>query len=148
MNARNLAIAFGAAYLVIGVVGFIPGAVQPPPADAPALAMSAGYGYLFGVFPINVMHNIIHLVAGVWGIAAGVVGYGASRLFGQVWAVLFGLMTVMGFIPGAETMWGMAPLFGADIALHVVTAIVAAYIGWFALSEMTASAPQRATTHI
>jgi hypothetical protein len=40
------------------------------------------------------------------------------------------VLTVAGFIPGLETMFGLVPLFQNDIWLHALFALVAAYFGW------------------
>jgi hypothetical protein len=45
-------------------------------------------------------------------------------------AVIFGVLTVMGLIPGLNTVFGLIPLFGHDIWLHALTAIAAAYFGF------------------
>ena len=46
-------------------------------------------------------------------------------------AVVFALLTIMGLIPDMNTTLGLIPLFGADVALHALTTLVAAYFGWF-----------------
>lgn len=129
MTVRNFALFLGIVYVVIGVLGFIPGITQTPPPDAPPLAVGAGYGYLLGIFPINIVHNLIHLVVGVWGIAAAR-AWDTARLYARTLAVVFAVLTVMGLIPGLNTVFGLAPLFGVDIALHLLTALAAAYFGW------------------
>lgn len=131
MDARTLALIFGVAYALVGVLGFIPGLTQPPPEGAPSLALAAGYGSLLGLFPVNVLHNLIHLVAGLWGVAVWR-GMGSVRTYGRVLTVVFGAFVVMGLIPGLNTTFGLAPLFGNDVWLHALTAAITAYIGWFA----------------
>ncbi len=48
MLTRYFALIVGIVYLLVGIIGFIPGIVQPPAAGDPALAISAGYGRLLG----------------------------------------------------------------------------------------------------
>jgi hypothetical protein len=106
----------------------------------------AGYGLLFGLFPVNVVHNLVHLGVGIWGIAAYAT-YPAARVYAQALAVIFGILTIMGFFPVLSTLFGLAPLFGHDIWLHALTAIVAAYFGFRepAVMERTqAERPRRA----
>ena len=45
-------------------------------------------------------------------------------------AIIYGVLTIAGFVPGLSTLFGLAPLYGADIALHLGSAIIAAYFGW------------------
>lgn len=131
MTVRNFALFFGIVYALVGVLGFIPGITQTPPPGSPPLAVTAGYGFLLGIFAINIVHNLIHLVVGLWGIAASRT-FEMARLYARTLAVVFALLTVMGLIPGLNTVFGLAPIYGVDIALHLLTAVVAAYFGWAA----------------
>lgn len=96
--------------------------------------MGAGYGYLMGLFPVNVLHNIVHLVIGIWGILA-YRSFGASRLFSRALAIIYLLLAVMGLIPtlNMNTTFGLVPIFGLDVGLHLVTALIAAFFGWRSL---------------
>lgn len=144
MQTRYFALVAGVVYVLAGVAGFVPAFVTAPPAG-PDLAVETGYGRLFGLFPINVLHNLVHLAIGVWGLAA----YGswsAARTFARSLAVIYGVLAVMGFIPGLNTMFGLAPLFGHDIWLHAGTALVAAYFGFRTPVEAEATPSVDATT--
>jgi hypothetical protein len=129
MRTSTFALVFGIAYLAAGVLGLVPAALQPPPADAPATSFGVLYGYLLGLFPVNVLHSAVHLAIGLWGIAAwsgalSALGYARSL------ALLYGVLAVMGLVPGLNTVFGLLPLHGHDIWLHAGTAAVAAYFGW------------------
>ena len=129
MDTRYFALIIGIIYALVGLLGFVPAVRQPVPPEAPDLVVDASYGYLLGLFPINLLHNLVHLGIGIWGLAA----YRTlprARGFARSLAVFYGLLTVMGFIPGLHTLFGLVPLFGHDIWLHALTAIVAAYFGW------------------
>ena len=128
---RTFALAAGVAYVAAGVLGFVPGITQPPPPGAPDLAVDAGYGALFGLFPINVVHNVVHLAIGLWGLAASR-AFRAARQYAGGLAIIYGVLAVMGLVPGLNTMFGLAPIFGHDIWLHALTAAAAAYFGWMA----------------
>jgi len=131
MTVRTFALIAGIAYLAAGILGFVPQLLSPPPADAPQVGITAFYGYLLGLFPVNFMHNLVHLAIGAWGIAASRAAAGA-RAYAKSLAVIYGILTVMGLIPGLNTMFGLAPIHGHDVWLHAATAIVAAYFGWVA----------------
>ena len=129
MRTSSFALIFGIAYLAAGVLGLVPAALQPPPAGAPPTTFDVLYGYLLGLFPVNVLHSAVHLAIGVWGIVAwsgtvSAIGYARSL------AVLYGLLAVLGLVPGLNTLFGLLPLHGHDIWLHAGTALVAAYFGW------------------
>lgn len=70
MGIRYFALIAGIVYVIVGLLGFIPGFLHRPEAGATALTVEAGYGYLFGLFPVNILHNLVHLGVGIWGIVA------------------------------------------------------------------------------
>ena len=130
MTTRYFALVFGIAFLLAGILGFIPGLLTEP-VGGPDLAVDAGYGLLLGLFPVNILHNIVHIALGVWGIAAWRT-FTASRAYGRGLAVIYVVLAVMGLIPVLNTTFGLVPLWGHDIWLHALSAIVAAYFGWAA----------------
>jgi hypothetical protein len=136
MNAHTFALIFGIAYLGAGMLGLVPPALLPPPADAPATRFDVLYGYLFGLFPVNVLHSGVHLAIGLWGLAAWS-GAANPLTYARALAVVYGVLAVMGLIPGLNTVFGLIPIHGHDVWLHAATAAVAAYVGFF----------QKATTH-
>ncbi|HSK88718.1 MAG TPA: DUF4383 domain-containing protein, partial [Anaerolineales bacterium] len=59
---RYFALVVGAAFTMAGIAGFLPWFTTHPPADAPHLTVSTGYGLLLGLFPVNIIHNIFHFL--------------------------------------------------------------------------------------
>jgi hypothetical protein len=129
MQTKNFALIAGIIFLAIGVLGFFPAFRTMPPTHAPHMAVEGGYGYLFGLFPINYLHNIVHLAIGAWGIMAYRSATGA-RGYAKSIAIIYAVLAVMGIIPGLNRLGGLVPLFGHDVWLHALTAAVAAYFGW------------------
>lgn len=128
---RTAARIFGIIYLLVGILGFIP-ALAPPDATMPGMSM------LLGLFPINAFHNVVHLVVGLVGL--GIAGsLTNARAYFKALAVVYGLLTILGLIPATNTLWGLCPLQGWDIALHAVTAIAAIYFGWSAVEAAAAA---------
>lgn len=136
MRTRYFTLGFGIVYLLVGLLGFLPFVNSAPPAGAPHLGVTAGYGYLLGLFPVNVLHNVVHLLIGVAGIVA-YQGYAASRNYARGLAVLYVLLAVLGLFPVLQTTFGLIPIFGNDVWLHVASAIVAAYVGFVMREEGT-----------
>ena len=131
MAIRYFAIAAGVVYALVGLLGFVPGINVEGPPNAPPVTVSSFYGYLLGLFPVNLVHNLVHLAIGAWGIFAYTRGIPGSRAFARGLAILNAVLAVMGFIPGLNTVFGLVPLFGHDVWLHGLTAVIAAYFGWF-----------------
>lgn len=129
MKTRYFALIAGIVYTLVGILGFFPGASTQPGPNAPDLAVDSLYGWLLGLFAINILHNFVHLAIGIWGLAA-YRSYGGARGFARGLAILYAVFAVMGLIPGLNTTFGLVPLFGHDVWLHALTAAVAAYFGW------------------
>ena len=98
------------------------------PPDAPPLAVEHGHGLALGMFPVNTLHNIVHLLFAVLGIAAWAGGW--ARGYFQLLAVSYAVLAVMGLIPGTHTTFGLIPLWGNDVWLHAAIAGVSAYFGF------------------
>ena len=71
MRTATFALFAGIIYLSAGLVGLVPEALWPPPADAPApTRLMALYGTLLGLFAVNAAHSGVHILIGIWGVVA------------------------------------------------------------------------------
>jgi hypothetical protein len=129
MKTSTFALIFGLAYLAAGLLGLIPAMLTPPPIDAPATKFTFLYGYLLGLFPVNILETLVHLAVGAWGIAAWY-GSASSLTFARSLAVIYGALAIMGMLPMTHTLFGAVPIHSNDVWLHGVTAIIAAWFGW------------------
>lgn len=129
MRTSTFAVVAGFFYLAAGLTGLVPVMLVPPPADAPPTSFALLYGYLFGLFPVNVLHTALHLAVGFWGLCAWSQRCSALA-YSRALAAIFGLLAVLGMVPGLDTLFGVMPIHGHDVWLHGVTALVAAYFGW------------------
>jgi hypothetical protein len=125
MSTRTAALVFAIAFAMVGIVGFMPSA---PPADAPAPTVEHGHGMALGIFPVNTLHNIVHLAFAVLGLAAW--GSGHARGYFQLLAVSYALLAVLGLNTATNTTFGLIPIWGADVFLHAAVAIGAFYFGF------------------
>ncbi len=131
-TVQKLAAVFGVVFIIIAIVGFIaPGGMAMQPTD-PATAAK-----VFGMFPVNLAHNIVHLLFGIWGLAASR-SWAGSKQFFIVVGVLYALLTIVGFL--SPTGYGFVPLGASDIGLHCVLAIVMLAIGFTAKPVASATA--------
>ena len=116
MSLKQIAIILGVVFVVVGVLGWVP-AVNPG-------------GKLLGLFDVNAAHSCVHLATGIVAIIAGAAGEKASRIFFQVFGVIYGLVAVLGFYSGDQPLLGIVSNNAADSVLHVVFAIVFLYLGF------------------
>jgi Domain of unknown function (DUF4383) len=107
---------FGAAFLIAGLLGFIPAA--------------APNGMLFGILHINAAHNIVHLLTGAVALFAAYSGVRASQLFFQVFGIIYGLVAILGFMAGDRHILGIIANNLADAWFHVIVAAVSLYLGF------------------
>jgi hypothetical protein len=77
---RRVAMVFGVVFLLLGIVGFFsPGGMAMGADPAP--------GKIFGLFDINLLHNIVHCVFGVWGLVASR-SFSGAKSYAQVGGVI------------------------------------------------------------
>ncbi|MBW4636242.1 MAG: DUF4383 domain-containing protein [Iphinoe sp. HA4291-MV1] len=129
MRARYFALISGIVFILIGLFGFIPGMVATPGTGGPEVVVKAGYGYLLKAFPINVLDNIMYIAVGIWGLVS-YRSYMKARSYGRGLAIFYGVLAIMGLLPVLNTVFGLIPIFGNDVWLHAITAIIAAYFGF------------------
>lgn len=126
---RKLAILFGIVFIAVGVLGFVP-ALAPRQSD--------GMRYLLGLFMVGTVHNLIHLLSGAAALAGAAVSEKYAKLYFQGFGVVYGLVTVVGFIQG-NTVLGIIPVNAADNFLHLVLSVAILAIGF----GLKASTPSR-----
>ena len=139
-SIQRVATVSGIIFLVVAAAGFA--------ADASGHhMMSMSTDMLLGVFPVNSLHNLVHMLVGIWGVWAGRnVGRSLAYALGSGAAYL--LLAIVGMI--TPTLLGMVPIGGYDVVLHLVLAVVLAGAGfgamWFAPAPaaQTAAQPRRA----
>ncbi len=139
MNVRDFAKIAGVAFVLVGLLGFVPGITQSPPPNAPDLAVDTSYGWLLGLFPVNLLHNLVHIALGAWGLAAAR-AWDSARMYARGTAIIYAVLAVAGLVPGLNTMFGLTPLFGHDVWLHALLAAASAYFGFLAPARHEAMA--------
>ena len=116
MSLKKIAVIFGVVFVAVGVLGWVP-AVNPG-------------GKLLGLFDVNAAHNCVHLATGIIAILVGMSSDKASKMFFQVFGVIYALVAVLGFYSGDQPLLGIVSNNAADSVLHVVIAVVALYLGF------------------
>ena len=127
--AGTLAAIVGMVFLIVGILGFIPGITTDY--DTLRFAGPDSDAKLLGVFEVSVLHNIVHLLFGVAGLAMSR-RVAAARAYliggGAIYLVLWAYGLVIDKPSGAN----FVPLNRADDWLHFVLAIGMITLGLYA----------------
>ena len=137
MNTRKFALVWGIVFLGLAATGLIPGLLQSPHAGDPDLAVDAMHGRALGIFPVNILHTLVHAAFGIWGLLASR-SWDAAKSYAKAVAIIYAVFVIMGLIPGLDTTFGLVPLHGNDVWLHILLAAPAAYFGFVHRDNRTA----------
>ncbi len=111
-----VALLAGAAFLLVGILGFVPG-ITSGFADL-SFAGRFSEAHLLGLFQVSVLHNLVHLLFGVVGLAAARTAAAARGFLVGAGAVYL-LLTVYGFLVGHDSPANFVPVNVADNVLHL-----------------------------
>jgi hypothetical protein len=109
-----------AVFLLVGVLGFIPGVTTEY--DGMTFAGHESTAMLLGIFHVSILHNIVHLLFGIVGLALARTVSGATNYLiggGIVYAVLW----LYGLVIDHDSMANFVPVNTADNWLHLILAI-------------------------
>jgi hypothetical protein len=106
---QTIARVFGVVFLLVGLLGFV------------TTPFSLAGGLLLGLFPVNVVHNLVHLAFGVWGLVAGRTLAGAAAYCRIAGIAYIALAAIGIFVPAG---FGLVPLGGHDVWLHAILGII------------------------
>jgi hypothetical protein len=118
-TVQRVAQIFGVGFLIIGIAGFF-------------FSASMEEALLLGLFPVNIAHNVVHLLFGLWGLAAAR-SFAGAKSYAQVAGMIYIVLAVLGFV--APDGFDLVPLGGNDIWLHAVIGIVLVYFGFTAKAD-------------
>jgi hypothetical protein len=107
----------GAVFLLVGILGFIPGITTDY--DTMQFAGHESDAKLLGIFQVSILHNIVHLLFGAAGLAMSRRRDSAKTFLiagGAIYLVLF----VYGLLVGERSDANFVPLNTADDILHLV----------------------------
>jgi hypothetical protein len=116
----------GAVFLLVGVLGFIPGITSNY--DMLEFAGHHSGAKLLGIFQVSILHNVVHLLFGVAGLALSRTWSSArSYLIGG--GVVYALLWIYGLLVDKDHQANFVPLNSADDWLHLALAVVMVGLG-------------------
>jgi hypothetical protein len=123
---RTAALVVGATFLLVGVLGFIPGITSDY--DTMEFAGHESEAKLLGIFQVSILHNIVHLLFGLAGVAMAKTANGARTFLiggGAIYLVLW----IYGLLIDKASSANFVPLNTADDWLHFVLGVAMIALG-------------------
>lgn len=109
------ALVVGAVFLLVGILGFVPGITTN--FDQLTFAGHHSGAMLLGIFHVSVLHNLVHLAFGVAGLALSRT-FVQARLYLLVSGVIYALLGVYGVVISQDSAANFVPVNTADNWLH------------------------------
>jgi len=132
---QRAAFAVAAVFLLVGVLGFIPGITTNY--SSMTFAGHHSGAELFGIFQVSVLHNIVHLLFGIAGLAMARTAANA-RLYLIGGGAIYLVLWLYGLVVGQDSSVNFVPLNTADDWLHLLLGV-----GMIALGLLTTRRPAR-----
>jgi ABC-type transport system involved in multi-copper enzyme maturation permease subunit len=134
--AQLLALAIGAVYTLVGILGFFVTGFDNFASETNKTLLG---------FEVNPLHNIVHLVIGLAGLALWR-RLDTARTYGWLLAAGYGLAFIYGLFAAGNSDINFLSINGADNVLHLVSALAGVAIAlWPADRTARANSPNRAT---
>ena len=119
-NVQKAAAIVGVVFLLVGVLGFIPG-ITTNFGDL-SFAGHESDARLFGLFQVSILHNIVHLLFGIAGLALARTA-AQARTYLVFGGVIYLVLFLYGLIVGQESAANFVPVNTADDILHLILGI-------------------------
>jgi hypothetical protein len=110
----------GAVFLLVGILGFIPGPTTNY--DELSFAGHQSGALLLGVFAVSILHNLVHAAFGVAGLvlARSVAGARNFLIFG---GIVYAVLWIYGLLIDHDSAANIVPVNTADNWLHLALAV-------------------------
>lgn len=124
---RTAALVVGAAFLLVGIAGFIPGITTHY--DDLSFAGHESEAKLLGIFQVSILHNLVHVLFGVVGLAVARKAT-ASAAYLAIGGVVYLALWVYGLLVDHHSDANFVPLNSADNWLHLVLGLGMVALGY------------------
>jgi hypothetical protein len=126
MAVQGAAIIVGGAFLLVGILGFLPGVTRHH--DLLQFAGHHSGAKLFGIFSVSILHNLLHLAFGVAGLAMART-YAMARAYFLIGGLAYLGLWVYGIVVDRGSAANMLPVNGADNWLHLGLGVAMLLLG-------------------
>lgn len=107
---KTIVTILGIVFVAIGLLGFV---MNP----------------LLGIFRVDTLHNIVHILSGVLALAAVGMGESTTRNYSKVFGVVYLLLGVVGFVLPGGVILGMV-MNTSDHILHILLGAILLWVGF------------------
>ena len=114
---QTAALAVGAVFVLVGILGFIPGITSDY--DTMSFAGHHSEAKLLGIFQVSILHNIVHLLFGAAAFVLAKTVSGA-RMYLIAGGAIYLVLWLYGLIVGNDSSANFVPVNTADDWLHLV----------------------------
>ena len=126
MAVQGAALIVAAAFLIFGVLGFLPGVTTDH--DLLQFAGHHSGAKLFGVFTVSVLHNLLHMAFGVVGMVMART-YALARAYFLLGGLAYLGLWSYGLLINHDHPMNVIPVNNADNWLHLGLGITMALLG-------------------
>jgi hypothetical protein len=135
-TVQTVAMLAGAVFLLVGILGFIPGITSDAPGD---FAGSDSEAELLGIFQVSILHSLVHALFGIAGLAMARTWEGArTYLIGG--GVIYLVLWIYGLLIDKGSDANFVPLNTADNWLHFALGVGMIVLGFITTRERPAAA--------
>ena len=107
MNARIVSLLFGVIFVAVGILGFTPN----------------GLVAYDGIFAVNAVHNLVHILTGIVFLVAVIKYQGYEGRVLKIVGAAYVAVTIIGFLTSGNMMLGIIHINEADRWLHLGLAV-------------------------
>lgn len=125
-TVQKAAVGVAIAFLAVGVLGFVPGITTD--FDTIDFAGHHSDAMLLGLFQVSILHNIVHLLFGVVGLAMSRTAR-AARVYLIAAGVVYLVLWIYGLIIDQSSQANFVPVNTADNWLHLGLGLVMILLG-------------------
>ena len=118
--------AVGAVFLLVGIMGFVPGITTDY--SSMELAGHESDAKLLGIFEVSILHNIVHLLFGVAGLAMAR-AWDSARAYRIGGGAVYLVLWIYGLLIDHESAANFVPVNDADNWLHFVLGVAMIALG-------------------
>ncbi len=121
---KRVAMIFGVVFILVGLLGFAyPGGMSMGAANP---------GRILGLFPVNLLHNLVHILFGIWGLMAAR-AYSSAQAFCKLGGFIYLCLALLGLVE--PTTFGLIPIGENDVFLHTALGVLLVWVGYASKEE-------------